>query len=83
VASVEKLLEQMRTEPNGVRFADLRKVCESYFGKPRQGGSSHLVFKMPWPGDPRVNIQNDRGRAKIYQVRQIVAAIDKLSGGAK
>ena len=23
-----------------------------------------------WPGDPRVNIQNDRGMAKAYQVRQ-------------
>jgi len=28
-------------------------------------------------GDPRVNIQNDRGKAKTYQVRQVLAAIDK------
>jgi hypothetical protein len=32
---------------------------------------------MPWPGDPRVNIQNDRGKAKPYQVRQALAAIDR------
>lgn len=31
----------------------------------------------PWPGDPRVNIQNDKGKAKAYQVRQVLAAIDK------
>jgi len=36
------------------------------------------VFKTPWPGDPRVNIQNDKGKAKAYQVRQILMAIDKL-----
>lgn len=28
-------------------------------------------------GDPRVNIQNDKGKAKAYQVRQVLAAIDK------
>jgi hypothetical protein len=33
---------------------------------------------MPWPGDQRVNIQNDHGRAKAYQVRQVLAAIKKL-----
>jgi len=29
------------------------------------------------PGDPRVNIQNDHGRAKAYQVKQVLAAIEK------
>lgn len=33
---------------------------------------------MPWPGDPRVNIQNEKGRAKAYQVRQVLLAMDKL-----
>lgn len=68
----------MRQEPANVRFADLMKVCETYFGKPRQQGRSHAIFKTPWPGDPRVNIQNAKGRAKPYQVRQVLKAIDKL-----
>jgi hypothetical protein len=29
-------------------------------------------------GDPRVNIQNDRGKAKAYQVKQVLRAIEKL-----
>jgi hypothetical protein len=34
---------------------------------------------MPWPGDPRINMQaGDGGKAKAYQVRQAVAAIDTL-----
>jgi hypothetical protein len=33
---------------------------------------------MPWEGDPRINIQNDKGMAKVYQVRQVLAAIEKL-----
>ena len=80
MASVEKLLEQMRREPANVGFSDLKKVCQTFFGKPRQDGSSHAVFKTPWPGDPRVNIQNTKGKAKPYQVRQVLQAIDKLGG---
>lgn len=68
----------MRREPRNVRFADLFKVCAEHFGEPRQSGTSHAVFKTPWAGDPRVNIQNDRGKAKAYQVRQILSAIDKI-----
>jgi hypothetical protein len=38
------------------------------------------LFKTPWPGDPRVNIQEEKGKAKAYQVRQVLAAIDKPKG---
>ena len=38
----------------------------------------HLIFKMPWQGDPRINIQDASGKAKPYQVRQVLQAIDKL-----
>ena len=78
MSNTEKLLEQMRREPTNVRFSDLKKLCETYFGKPRQDGSSHTIFKTPWPGDPRVNIQNAKGKAKPYQVRQVLQAIEQL-----
>ena len=68
----------MRREPANVRFAELKKVCQAYFGKPRQDGSSHAVFKTPWAGDPRINIQDDKGKAKPYQVRQVLLAVLKL-----
>lgn len=33
---------------------------------------------MPWAGDPRVNMQEDKGgRAKAYQVQQLLTAIDR------
>ena len=82
MAAMEKVLERMRREPANVRFVELFKVCEAFFGKPRQSGSSHAIFKTPWPGDPRVNIQNHKGRAKVYQVRQVLAAIEKLQDTA-
>lgn len=78
MSGIEKILEQMRCEPANIRFADLHKVCEAHFGKPRNSGSSHLIFKTPWLGDPRVNIQNDKGKAKAYQVKQVLLAIERL-----
>ena len=78
MSSLEKLLQQMRAQPSAVRFADLRKVCQAHFGKPRQEGSSHAIYKTPWPGDPRVNIQNAKGKAKPYQVRQVLLAIELM-----
>ena len=80
--SLEDLIEAMKAGRE-VRFSDLFRVCEHYFGKPRNTGSSHYIFKMPWPGDPRVNIQNDRGKTKRYQVRQVLAALAKLDDMTK
>ena len=68
----------MRWEPGNVSFNDFKKVCVSYFGKPRQDGSSHAIFKTPWPRDPRVNIQNAKGKSKPYQVKQVLQAFEKL-----
>lgn len=54
------------------------KVCDHYFGEPRQKGTSHRIYKTPWRGDPRINIQNDKGKAKAYQVKQVLLAIERL-----
>ena len=78
MANIEDILDKMRVNPTNIRFNDLCKVCEFYFGEARQSGSSHRVYKTPWQGDPRVNIQNTKGKAKPYQVRQVLAAIERL-----
>ena len=77
--AAQKRLADMRSNPKSVRFLDALAVAESCFGKPRVDGSHH-VFKTPWPGDPRINLQKAKGGgAKPYQVRQLLAAIDKLT----
>jgi hypothetical protein len=68
----------MQRNPKGIRFQDLCIVCDVYFGEARHKASSHRIYKTPWPGDPRVNIQNDKGMAKAYQVRQVLKAIEHL-----
>jgi hypothetical protein len=77
--SIDDLLAEMRNSPASVRFADACKVAAHFFGAPRSKGSSHHVWRMPWAGDPRINLQpGSGGKAKPYQIRQILQAIDRL-----
>lgn len=79
MSKIEKTLKDMAKAPQNVRFFDLAKVCVHYFGAPRNKGTSHRVYKTPWQGDPRVNIQKNKdGKAKAYQVKQVLTAIKKL-----
>jgi hypothetical protein len=76
--SIEDLLAELRSTPANVRFADACRVATHFFGEPRSKGTSHYVWKMPWAGDPRINLQDAGGKAKPYQVRQILQAVDRL-----
>ena len=78
MADINIILQKMKENPKGIKFSDLCKVCDHYFGDARQKSSSHRIYKTPWKGNPRVNIQNDRGKSKGYQVKQVLSAIGKL-----
>ncbi len=52
-------------------------MCTKYFGAPRVKVSHH-IFKTPWKGDPRINIQKDVKMAKLYQVKLVAKALKKL-----
>lgn len=75
--SVQELLPSMRANPKHVRFNDAKRVRDYYFGSPRIHGSHH-VYRMPWAGDPRINIQNRDGMVPPYQIRQILVAIERM-----
>ncbi len=57
------------------------KICVEYATSISEGHAKvahHRVYKTPWQGDTRVNIQNDKGKAKVYQVKQVLLAIGRL-----
>lgn len=78
MAKINEIISKMKQNPKGIRFSDLSKVCDHFFGKPRISSGSHRVYKTPWQGDPRINIQNDKGKAKAYQVKQVLLALERL-----
>ena len=78
MTKIDEIIFNMKQNPGGIHFSDLCKVCDYFFRKPRKSSGSHRVYKTPWQGDPRINIQNSKGRAKAYQVKQVLLALEKL-----
>lgn len=75
--TIVETIAKLEKEKTNTRFSQLIKICKEFFGPPRVKGSHH-IFKTPWPGDPRLNIQTDKGKAKPYQIGQVIAALTKL-----
>lgn len=72
----QKLLDAVKTNPAGVRFSDLIRLLEAVgFAFRRQTGS-HCIYVHPDASVPIVNIQDTGGKAKRYQVEQVLAIID-------
>ena len=78
MSKVAVIVAAMKANPKGIRYNDLVKVCDAYFGEARHNMTSHRVYPTPWQGDPRVNIQSIKGMAKGYQVKQVLNAIERL-----
>jgi hypothetical protein len=74
---ISEQVVRLQTQRQSTRFSELLKICREYFGEPRIKGSHH-IFKTPWPGDPRLNLQSDKGKAKPYQVEQVITALRRL-----
>lgn len=78
--SNKKFLEEFAKldKEKQIRFSQLLKICEQFFGNYRVSGSHH-IFKTPWQGDPRINLQKGKDKkAKPYQVQQVLNALRKL-----
>ena len=75
---INKAIKELENEKN-IRFNRLMTITEKFFGKPRNQSSSHYPFKVPWQGEPRINLQKGKdGKAKPYQVKQVRLALIKL-----
>ncbi|AGQ33379.1 MULTISPECIES: hypothetical protein [Serratia] len=76
---IRSAIEDLQQRQNSIRFTELITICTRWFGPPRLNGGSHHVYRMPWQGDPRINIQRGNGgTAKVYQVKQVIAALVKM-----
>jgi len=82
MSKCDKLLEKARNAPNNLSFSDICFLAECHgFRFERQQGS-HKIFKHPGLllSDIRImNFQNVRGKAKPYEVRQLLRAIAFLT----
>ncbi len=75
-------IKELEENKKNIRFKRLITICESFFVGPRIKGSHH-IYKTPWKGDPRLNLQKDGNKAKAYQVEQLIEALKKLVAEGK
>jgi len=75
---IEQSINELEQNKKQIRFSHLLHICEQVFGNYRISGSHH-IFKTSWQGDPRINLQKEKGNfAKPYQVRQVLRALRKI-----
>lgn len=74
----QKLLEKLLRGSKNVRFDELVAVVEAFgFHLSRVNGSHHIFTHSQIP--ELVNLQNQRGKAKPYQVRQFLTLVEQYN----
>ncbi len=78
MSKCDKLLKKAQNSPSSLRFEELCQLAECHgFIFKGQIGTSHRKYQRP--GYKSImNFQDDHGKAKDYQVKQLLVAIEEL-----
>ena len=72
----QKVLEQILGGSKNVRFQNLIKLAEAYGFELSRVSGSHHIFVHP-EIDELLNLQNVKGKAKPYQMRQLLNLVEQ------
>jgi len=81
MSKCDKLLEKAKNSPNNFSFSEICQLAECYDFVIQRQSSSHIIYEHPSLRIERnrlMNFQNFKGKAKPYQVRQLLRAISVL-----
>lgn len=71
-----KILQKILGGSKNIRFSDMVNLVEGFgFTLSRTDGSHHIFFRPDVP--ELVNLQNIKGQAKPYQMRQFLKLVEK------
>ena len=77
MSSKLKRLEKIKRNPKGVKFREIVSLLKAFGVVLERVSGSHYIFTHPaWDGI--LNIQNQGGEAKPYQIRQAIKAIEEV-----
>lgn len=68
----KKLLEKILSGSKNIQFDEMISLVEAFGFRLDRVSRSHHIFKHPNVADI-VNVQNRRGKAQPYQIRQFLA----------
>ncbi len=73
-----KLLQKILAGSSNIRFAEFQSLVEAFnFRLDRVSGSHHIYIHPNV--EELVNIQNVKGKAKPYQIKQFLSLIEKYN----
>jgi predicted RNA binding protein YcfA (HicA-like mRNA interferase family) len=74
----DKLLQKARNNSADLPFSELERLAECYGLQANRQTGSHRIYKVPG-GRPLVLQPDKGGRAKAYQVVQLLKVIEAMS----
>ncbi|MCD4809386.1 MAG: type II toxin-antitoxin system HicA family toxin [Methanosarcinales archaeon] len=74
----QKLLEDLKNNPKNIRFEKLCRIAEAFGFQFKGGKGSHRIY-LRKDINEMLNFQNVSGKAKPYQVRQLIKIINKYN----
>ena len=71
-----KLLKKALANPKNLRFGELVTLVEAFGFRFARVSGSHHIFEHPQVPE-LVNVQDRKGKAKAYQVRQLLELVER------
>ncbi len=81
MSKCDKLLEKANNSPNNFSFTEICQLAECYGFIFQRQSASHIIYEHPTlriEQNRLLNFQNFKGKAKPYQVKQLLKAISYL-----
>jgi hypothetical protein len=72
-----ELFEKAKNNPKGLRFTEFRRLCGCIGMIEDRTESSHFIYKLEWPFFLLSIQKMNDGKAKAYQVRQLIDFIEE------
>ena len=72
----KEIYEELERTPKNIRFDELCKAAEVFGFVFRGGKGSHRIYAKEGVRE-MLNLQNVKGKAKPYQVKQVLKVIEK------
>lgn len=82
MSKCDKLLKKADNSPNNVSFTEICQLAECFGFIFQRQSASHVIYEHPNLSvnqNRLLNFQNFKGKAKPYQVRQLLKAISYLN----
>ena len=73
-----KLLQKALAGSKDIRFGDMVKLVEAFGFRLARVSGSHHIFEHSGVGEI-VDLQNQKGKAKPYQVRQFLELVEQYN----